>query len=72
MSSTRAALVGAGIGGGSGVLVGGAIAQFLAGPGTDGLLWLAALIGSIDSGIVSALVTRSSIRDSHGSASIGR
>jgi hypothetical protein len=60
MTAIRAAAFGGGIGGVSGAFVGGGIAQFLAGPGTLGVLWLAAVLGAAVAGIVSALVIRSS------------
>ena len=61
MTAGRAALLGGGFGGASGGIVGGGIAQFFAGPGTHGWLWLAAFIGAIVAGVLSALVTRSTL-----------
>ena len=60
MTAARAALLGGAFGGGSGGVVGGGIAEFFAGPGTHGMLWLAAFIGAIVGGVFSALVTRRS------------
>ena len=61
MRSARTVLLGAAFGGGSGGVVGGGIAEFFAGPGTHGLLWLAAFIGAIVGGAFSALVTRNGL-----------
>ena len=60
MTATRAALLGGGYGGVSGGIAGGGIAQFFAGPGTHGWLWLAAFIGAMVAGVLSALAVRSS------------
>ena len=60
MTAARVALLGGAFGGGSGGVVGGGIAEFFAGPGTHGMLWLAAFIGAIVGGVFSALVTRRS------------
>ena len=62
MSATRTALFGAAFGGGSGGIVGGGIAQFLFGSDTHVLpLWVAAFIGAIIAGVLSALATRSGV-----------
>ncbi len=59
MSATRAALLGGGYGGASGGVVGGGIAQFFFGADTHLLpLWVAAFIGAIVAGVLSALATR--------------
>jgi len=75
MTSARTVLLGAAFGGGSGGIVGGGIAEFFAGqgPGTHGLLWLAAFIGAIVGGAFSALVTRSGLcKSSSTDASAGQ
>ena len=59
-----------GVGSLSGVIVGGAIAQFFAGPDTHGLLWLAALIGAVVSGIVSEVTIRSSLSKSDSTGAV--
>ena len=62
MSATRAALFGGAFGGVSGGIVGGGIAQLFFGADTHLLpLWVAAFIGAIVSGILSALVIRNDI-----------
>ena len=62
MTTTRAALLGGGYGGASGGVVGGGIAQFFFGSDTHVLpLWVAAFIGAMVAGVLSALVTRSSL-----------
>ena len=59
MSATRAALLGGGYGGASGGVVGGGIAQFFFGADTHLLpLWVAAFIGAIVAGVLSALAIR--------------
>ncbi len=62
MTATRAALLGGGYGGASGGVVGGGIAQMFFGYDTHVLpLWVAAFIGAIVAGVLSALATRSSL-----------
>ncbi len=62
MTATRAALLGGGYGGASGGVVGGGIAQMFFGYETHVLaLWVAAFIGAIVAGVLSALATRSSL-----------
>jgi hypothetical protein len=62
MTATRAALLGGGYGGVSGGIVGGGIAQFFFGSDTHVLpLWVAAFLGAIVAGVLSALATRSSL-----------
>ena len=62
MTATRAALLGGGYGGASGGVVGGGIAQLFFGYDTHVLpLWVAAFIGAIVAGVLSALATRSSL-----------
>ena len=74
MSATRTALFGTAFGGGSGGIVGGGIAQFLFGSDTHVLpLWVAAFIGAILAGVLSALAVRSSqCRSSSTDASAGQ
>jgi hypothetical protein len=50
----------AGIGSATGAIVGGGIAQFFAGPDTLGVVWLAALVGAVVSGVVSILIVHTS------------
>ena len=62
MTATRAALFGGGYGGVSGGIAGGGIAQMFFGYDTHVLpLWVAAFIGAIVAGVLSALATRSSL-----------
>jgi len=62
ISATRAVLLGGGYGGVSVGIVGGGIAQFLFESDTHVLpLWVAAFIGAIVAGVLSALATRSSL-----------
>jgi ABC-type Fe3+-siderophore transport system permease subunit len=61
MTATRAAFLGGGYGGVSGGIAGGSIAQFFFGSDTHILpLWVAAFLGAIVAGVLSALATRSS------------
>jgi len=72
MSATRAALLGLGYGGASGGVVGGGIAQFFFGSGTHLLpLWVAAFIGAIFAGVLSALATRDCLRKAASSDKAG-
>jgi len=60
MTATRAALLGGGYGGASGGVVGGGIAQMFFGYDTHVLpLWVAAFLGAIVAGVLSALAIRS-------------
>ena len=63
MKTARAVLHGAAFGGSSGGIVGGGIAEFFAGqgPGMHGSQWLAAFIGAIVGGALSALVMRNGL-----------
>jgi hypothetical protein len=63
MSTSRAALLGGAFGGASGGVVGGGITQLIAGPDANILLlWVAAFVGAIVSGVFSALVIRNDLR----------
>jgi hypothetical protein len=68
MTAIRAAALGGGLGSASGAIVGGGIAQFVAGPGTLGVVWLAAVVGAVVSGVVSALVVRAGASNSESTA----